>query len=111
MRRITSRRPGHRAAAEDEHLRRGEVRGHGHIVRVAQVQRLHDLLILPGVAVIRIGEQQHQIDLVIGDPGVDLLVTALIVGKIQRHGRPVASATRRPVVAVAERLCLLSTLL
>lgn len=33
--------------AEDEHLRRGEVRGHGHIVRVAQVQRLHDLLILP----------------------------------------------------------------
>ena len=62
----------------------------------------------------RIGEQQHQIDLVIGDPGVDLLVTALNCaekGPASRAGpvrlRDKAARCGRG----GERLCLLSTLL
>ena len=48
---------------------------------------LDHLGIVPGLGGIGVGEQQHQIDLVIGDSGVDLLMTALLVGQKQSDGQ------------------------
>ena len=78
---------------------------------VAGPDGFNHLSIIPGIGGIGVGEQQHQVDLVVGDPGVDLLVAALLVGQEKRNGQTGISAISRPVVAVANRLCLLSTLL
>ena len=37
--------------------------------------------------VLGVGEQQHQINFVVGNAGVDLLMTALLVGKQQGNGQ------------------------
>ena len=45
------------------------------------------LAVIPGIGGIGIGEEQHQIDFIIGNPGIDLLVAALLVGKQQGDGQ------------------------
>ena len=50
---------------QNQHLRRGQIRSHGDIVGVAQVDRLHDLTVLPRVHVVRIREHQNKVDLIV----------------------------------------------
>ena len=45
------------------------------------------LAVIPGVGGVGVGEQQHQVDFVISNAGVDLLVTALLMGKQQGDGQ------------------------
>ena len=54
---------------------------------VAIADGLDHLAIVPVVYGVGVGEQQHQIDLIVGDAGIDLLVTALLMGKEQRNGQ------------------------
>ena len=53
-------------------------------MHVAQPQRAHDALILPGVRVVGVGEHDHKVNLVIRNARVDLLMAALIFGQEQR---------------------------
>ena len=55
---------------------------------VTEPNGLQHLLAVPGIYGVRIGEQQHQVDFVIGNPGVHLLVTSLLVGQQQSNGQP-----------------------
>ena len=48
---------------------------------------LDHLGIIPGVNGVGVAEQQYQIDLVIGDPGVDLLMAALFMTQKQSNGQ------------------------
>ena len=43
--------------------------------------------VVPRVGGVGVGEQQHQINFVVGNAGVDLLMTALLVGKQQGDGQ------------------------
>ena len=61
--------------AHDEHFSGGQVGGDGDVLLVAVADGLDHLGIVPGVGGIGVGEQQHQVDLVVSDAGVDLLVT------------------------------------
>ena len=54
---------------------------------VAEPDGLQHLLAVPGVYGIGVGKQQHHIDFVIRNPGVHLLVTALLMGQQQRNGQ------------------------
>ena len=69
----------------DEQFRAGQVGGDGHIVLGAVADGLNHVGIVLGIVGVGVGEQQHQIDLVVGDAGVDLLMTALLVGKQHGH--------------------------
>ena len=71
----------------NQHFSAGQVGSHGHIVLVAMAQGLHGLAVVPGIDGIGIGKQQDQVDLVVGDAGIDLLVTALLVRKQQGNGQ------------------------
>ncbi len=63
----------------DEHLRGGDVGGHGDVVHIAQAQQSH-LIRLAGLCIDVVAEEQQQVDLVAGNAGRDLLVTALHTG-------------------------------
>ena len=80
--------------AHDEHFRGGQVGADGDVVLVAVAQGLDDALILPGIAVVGIGEQPP-----------------FLWDRNRLIGSPVASATSLPVVAVANRLCFARMLL
>ena len=73
--------------AHDEHFGAGQVGGDGHIVLVAMADGLDHLGIIPGIGGIGIGKQQHQVDLIVGDAGIDLLVAALLMGQQQCNGQ------------------------
>ena len=73
--------------AQDEHFGGGQIGGDGDVLLVAVPDGLDHLGIVPGVGGVGVGEQQHQVDLVVGDPGVDLLVAALLMGKKQGNGQ------------------------
>ena len=73
--------------AHDEHFRGSQVGGDGHIVLVAVPDGLDHLAVVPGFSGVGVGEQQHQVNFVICDPGIDLLMAALLVGKQQRNGQ------------------------
>ena len=73
--------------AHDEHFSGGQVGGDGDVLLVAVADGLDHLGLVPGVGGIGIGEQQHQVDLVVGDAGIDLLMTALLMGKQQGNGQ------------------------
>ena len=73
--------------AQNQHLGAGQIGGHRHIVLVAEPDGLQHLLAVPGVYGIGVGKQQHHIDFVIRNPGVHLLVTALLMGQQQRNGQ------------------------
>ena len=60
----------------DEHLRGGDVGGQRDIMHITQAQQGH-LVGLAGLCVDRIAEEQEQIDLIAGNAGCDLLITAL----------------------------------
>ena len=67
----------------DEHLGGGGIGGDGDVVLVAQIDDVVQVLFqLIGVGVV---EEQHHVDLVIGDAGADLLAAALGVGQEQLH--------------------------
>src|SRR5713101_1574417 len=55
----------------------------------------------------RIPQEHQQIDLALGDPGTDLLVTAEHSGPLRKQvaASPSRSCSRRPVVAVANSSC------
>ena len=63
--------------AHDQHFSRGQVGGDGHIVLVAVADGFDHLAVIPGVGSVGVGEEEHQIDLIIRNPGIDLLMTAL----------------------------------
>ena len=71
--------------AHDKHFGGGQVGGDGHIVLVTMTDGLDHLGIVPGIDGIGIGEEQNQIDLIVGNAGIDLLMTALLMGKQQRQ--------------------------
>ena len=48
---------------------------------------LDHLAVIPGVSGVGIGEQQHQIDFIVSDAGVDLLMAALLMGQKQGNGQ------------------------
>ena len=73
--------------AHDEHFSRGQIGGDGHIVLVAMADGLDHLAVVPGLGGVGVGKQQDQVDLVIGNPGVDLLMAALFVRKQQGNGQ------------------------
>ena len=62
--------------AVDEHLRGGDVGGQRDVMHITQAQQGH-LVGLAGLCVDRIAEEQEQIDLIAGNAGCDLLITAL----------------------------------
>ena len=87
--------------AQHQHLRRGQIAGKGDVVLVAQPGDVgtcsSSRASLCGVV-----EEEHHVDLVIGDPRADLLAAAVGIGQeAVDTGRPVASATMWPVVLVA----------
>ena len=45
------------------------------------------LAVVPGIGGVGVGEQQHQVDLIVGDPGIDLLMAALLMGQQQGDGQ------------------------
>ena len=69
--------------AVDEHLGGGHVGGEGDVVLVAQIGDIFQV----GVQVIGlgIGEEEDHVDLVVGDPGPDLLAAAVFVGEEEVH--------------------------
>ena len=73
--------------AHDGHFGGSQVGGDGHIVLVAVADGFDHLGIVPGIGGIGIGEQQHQIDFVVCNAGVDLLMAALLMGKQQCDGQ------------------------
>ena len=62
--------------AVDEDFRSGDVSGQRDIVHITQTQQGH-LVRLAGLCIDGVAEEQQQIDLIAGDAGRDLLVTAL----------------------------------
>ena len=48
---------------------------------VAVADGLHHLAVVPGIGGVGVGKHQHQVDLIIGDAGVDLLMAALLVAQ------------------------------
>ena len=71
--------------AVNQHLCRGGVGGHGHIVLVAQVDNVAQVLFqLVGGGVV---EEQHHVNLVVGDACADLLRAALGVGQEELNGQ------------------------
>ena len=85
---------------QHQHLRRGQIAGVGDVVLVAQAIDVGDVLV--GGLVAGIIEAQHQIDLVVGDAGSDLLWEK---DRNRWMVSPVASEMIWPVVAVAHRVC------
>ena len=73
--------------AHDEHFRTGQVGGDGHILLVAVADGFDHIGVVVGSVGIGIGEQQHQVDLIVGDAGVDLLVAALLMAEQQGDGQ------------------------
>ena len=73
--------------AQDEHLGGGQVGSNGDILLVAVADGLDHLGVVPGVGGVGVGKEQHQVDLVVGDAGIDLLVATLLVGKQQGDGQ------------------------
>ena len=65
----------------------GKIGCNGHILLIAMTNGLNGLTVFPGIHGIGVTEQQNKIDLVIGDAGIDLLMTALLVRKQQRNGQ------------------------
>ena len=54
---------------------------------VAVADGFQHLTVIPGVDGVGVGEQNHQVNLVIGNTGVNLLMTALLVGQEQCYGQ------------------------
>ena len=79
----------------DKHFRTAQIGGNGHIMLVAMADGLDHLVVIPGVGIIGIGKQQHQVDLIVGNTGIDLLMAALFMGKQQsdRQTRMVSNQT------------------
>ena len=73
--------------AHDEHLRACQIGGNGDIVLITVPDGFDHLAVIPGIGIVGVGEQQDQIDLVIGDPGIDLLVAALLMGQKKGNGQ------------------------
>ena len=71
---------------QHQHLRRGQIAGIGDVVLVAQAIDVGDVLV--GGLVAGIVEAQHQIDLVVGDAGSDLLAAAVGEGQEPVDGQP-----------------------
>jgi len=71
----------------NKHFSTGQIGGNGNIMFVAVANGFNHLGIVPGLGGIGIGEQKNEIDLVIGDPGVDLLMTALLMAQQQCYGQ------------------------
>ena len=71
---------------QHQHLRRGQIAGIGDVVLVAQAIDVGDVLV--GGLVAWIIEAQHQIDLVVGDAGSDLLAAAVGEGQEPVDGQP-----------------------
>ena len=96
--------PGRPGQAVDEHLGGGHVGGHGDRVLVAQPGDIEDVLVISWSW----GElkKEHQVDLIVDDALADLLDAPVLMGQEQVDGRPVASATMRPVALVAHTVCL-----
>ena len=63
--------------AHDKHFGRCQVGGDRNIVLVTMTNGLDHLGIIPRIDGIGIGEEQNQIDLIVGNAGVDLLMAAL----------------------------------
>ena len=82
--------------AHDEHFGAGQVGGDGHIVLVAMADGLDHLGVIPGIHIVRIRKEQHQIDLIVSDPGVDLLMATLLMGKQQGNGQAECAAHCKP---------------
>ena len=88
---------------QHQHLCRGQIAGIGDVVLVAQAIDVGDVLV--GGLVAGIVEAQHQIDLVVGDAGSDLLGPPWEKDRNRWMVSPVASEMIWPVVAVAHRVC------
>ena len=73
--------------AHDGHFSRSKIGGDRNIVLVTMANGFDHLGIIPGIGGVGIGEQQHQIDFIICNTGVDLLVATLLVGKQQGDGQ------------------------
>ena len=73
--------------AHDEHFGGSQVGGNGHIVLVTMADGFDHLAVIPGFGGVGIGKQQNQVNFVIGNAGIDLLVTALLMGKQQSDGQ------------------------
>ena len=54
---------------------------------VAMSDGFNHLTVIPGIGGVGICEQQHQVDLVICNSGVDLLMAALLVAQQQGDGQ------------------------
>ena len=58
----------------DQHFCAGQIGSNGNIVLIAMADGFDHLGIVPGFFVVGIGEQQHQIDLIVSDTSIDLLM-------------------------------------
>ena len=70
----------------DGHFSGCKICGNGNIMLVAVADGFDHLAVIPGIGGVGVGEQQHKVDFVVSNTGVDLLVTALLVRKQQSNG-------------------------
>ena len=63
----------------DQHFSRCQVGGNGYIMLIAMADGLDHLAVIPGIGGIGIRKEQHQIDLIVSNPGIDLLMTTLLM--------------------------------
>ena len=69
--------------AQHQHLRRGDVAGKGDVVFVAQPGDIGN--VIGHALAVGVGEEQHQVELIVGDAGADLLAAAMGVGQEAVH--------------------------
>ena len=72
---------------KNQHFCRGKVCRAGDIVHIAEPECAHDALIFPGIRVVRVGEHDNQINLIVRNARVHLLMAALIFRQEQRDGK------------------------
>ena len=73
---------------------------------VAVADGFDHLAVVPRIGGIGIGEQQHQVNFIVGDPGVDLLMSALFMGKEQRQVQSGVVSNQPPGGGCGEQVVL-----
>ena len=98
------------AEAEDEHFRRRHIAGKGDVILVAQAGNIAHAL--AGLFIARIVEEEHHVDLVVGDACADLLRAAVyareeeVDGQTRRLGDHLAGNVGRADGVLGEDACI-----